>query len=171
MTDPNVKAQVLAPAAGEELRLRPPRRSGRVTIKVDRRNGGATAFSMGTQELIPGGRIPLHLHERQEEVLFVHRGEGYAVLPDKRITIGPGSTVHVPPGVWHGIENGTGGPMELVWFIAPPGLEGMFREIGTAPGVEPEPLSDSEFRRIVRRHGMRLGGPNGGEARGTGEGA
>ena len=148
-------AAILIPAgAGERLRLRPPSRSGEVPILVDPTNTGATRFAVGTQRLVPGGRIPVHRHHTQEEVLRIEAGAGWATLGDERERLETGATLYIPPGVWHGIENPGPAPLKLLWIISPPGLERMFRAIGTADGEVPAPLYDTEFAEIVREFEM-----------------
>ena len=58
------------------------------------------------------------MHEKDEEVFFVHKGKGIVILDDKRITVDEGSVVYIPPGTWHGFK--AGDDMQLVWLISPP---------------------------------------------------
>ena len=78
--------------------------------------------------------------------MFVQEGGGAAILGDTRKTVEAGTTIYVPQGVWHAVEN-PGNEMHLLWVVTPPGLEGFFREIATPPGaplkaLTPEQLSD-----------------------------
>ena len=68
----------------------------------------------------------------------------------------PGTTIYVPQGVWHGVENTSDAPAQIIWVIAPPGLERFFRDIGTPPGTEREPLTEEEIVEITRRHGVTV---------------
>src|SRR3712207_3987460 len=90
---------------GEPLRLRPPSRSGQVTIKVDPLQCGSRAFSMGTQHLEPGAAIPVHLHESQEELLVIQSGQGSATLGEREQDVRPGTVIYVPEGTWHGVRS------------------------------------------------------------------
>ena len=151
---------VLGPRGGEALRLRPPSRSGNVTIKVDRRTAGSPLLAVGHQRLGPGASIPVHLHEHQDEVLFVHAGRGTAVFDGRSVPIRTRSTIFVRRGVWHGVDNTSRADLHLIWIISPPGLEEMFRDISVRKGRRPEPMSRDEFAALVRRHRMRVrGGP------------
>ena len=83
----------------------------------------------------------------------MHRGEGTATLGDEQAHVEPGTTIYIPQGTWHGVENTGDSPAEIVWVIAPPGLERFFRDIGAAPGSELAPLADDEMADLDRKHG------------------
>ena len=147
---------VLGPRDGEALRLRPPSRSGNVTIKVDRRRAGSPLLAAGRQRLGPGASIPVHLHEHQDEIIFVHAGRGAAVFDGGRVPLRSGSTVFVRRRVWHGVENTGPADLHLLWIISPPGLEDMFRDISVRKGRRPRPMTRNEFASLVRRHRMHV---------------
>jgi len=127
---------------------------GRWIIKADPVNTGSHRVAMGTQVLPGGERIPVHRHEHQDEILFVHEGTATGVLGDSSVAIGPGTTVYVPRGVWHGVENTEATAVQIVWVIVPPGLEGFFRDLGVPPGTDCVPLPAEEMAEIRRRHGI-----------------
>jgi mannose-6-phosphate isomerase-like protein (cupin superfamily) len=147
---------VLGPRDGEALRLRPPSRSGNVTIKVDRRRAGSPLIAAGRQRLGRGASIPVHLHEHQDEIIFVHAGRGAAVFEDRRVPLRSGSMIFVRRRIWHGVENTGRGDLELLWIISPPGLEDMFRDISVRKGGRPQPMTRDEFVSLVRRHRMHV---------------
>ena len=80
------------------------------------------------------------------------------VLGERRVEVGPGATVFVPRGTWHGVEN-TGEALHLVWVVTPPGLEGFFRAIGAAPGEALKQLTPAQLAEIGRQHGTTFQGP------------
>jgi mannose-6-phosphate isomerase-like protein (cupin superfamily) len=147
---------VFGPDDGEIRYLRPPARSGTVTILVDPKNTASRHLAMGHQRLDPGGSIPTHLHERQDEILFVHAGRASLILEHERLSAAEGTTVFVPAGVWHGVENAGDGILHLLWIITPPGLEEMFRGISAPPGAERPPMTPDEFIGLAQRHGMHV---------------
>ncbi|MFP6891749.1 MAG: cupin domain-containing protein [Nitrospinota bacterium] len=98
-------------------------------IQVCPQNTASERLSMGTQEIPPGGRIPVHLHEREEEILFFHAGEGEVEVDGAVHPVGPGMSVFLPPGVSHGVRNTGGLPIKLVWIFSPPGYEEVFRQM------------------------------------------
>jgi mannose-6-phosphate isomerase-like protein (cupin superfamily) len=140
---------VLEPRDGETLSVR----NGEVVIKVDPRTGSAR-FAMGTQTLRPGAGIGVHLHEKEDEILFVHSGKGLGVVGDDQAAVEPGSTIFIPHGVWHGVEN-PDGELSLVWVVSPPGLESFFRDSGSPPDAPAKVLTAEQLEDIRRKHGMR----------------
>lgn len=144
---PATRGYVLAAEQGEILR----RPNGRVIVKVDPRTG-STRLAIGTQELNAGAGIRLHKHDNADEILYIERGSATALLGESRTPVGPGATVFIPRGVWHGVDS-TGQEVQLLWAVTPPGLEGFFREIGSAPGAALKELTAKEMEDIGRKHG------------------
>ena len=141
---------VLKPDEGEVLR----RPNGSVIIKVDPRRGSGR-IAMGTQELDARSGIRVHKHDNADEVLYIQKGGATAILGDQRSPVGPGTTIYIPRGVWHGVE-GAGPEIQLLWIVSPPGLEGFFREIGAPPGTPVKQLTAAEMEEIGRKHGTRF---------------
>jgi len=141
---------MLPPDKGEVLKLGPPT-SGELIIWVDPARTGS-AFVMGTQTLLPGARIPLHRHLHQDEVLFVHKGQGRATLEGKAITVGPGVMIVVPRQAWHSLRNTGTGVLQVAWTSAPPGIEAFFRELAA--------LNDASdlaaLQALAHRHGVEF---------------
>ena len=141
---------VLAAGEGEVIS----RKGNTVTVKVDPKTG-SPGMAMGTQALETGVGIPVHMHERADEVLFIHAGRGVAVLGGQRKEVNEGDTVFVPRGVWHGVES-RGEAVDLLWVVTPPGLETYFRETGVPPGAPPKALTPAQLNDIGRKHGVRF---------------
>ncbi|MEX0599462.1 MAG: cupin domain-containing protein, partial [Rhodothermales bacterium] len=68
----------------------------RWVIKADPQTTGSTRLAMGTQTLPGGELIPVHRHEHQDEILFIHEGRATGVFGDSSVAVGPGTTVYVP---------------------------------------------------------------------------
>jgi mannose-6-phosphate isomerase-like protein (cupin superfamily) len=128
--------------------------SGKIIVKVDPATG-ASQFAMGTQQLLPNTGIPLHVHETEDEILFVHAGTALGQIADRRIPVQPGSMMFIPRGVWHGVTN-PDGEVTLVWFVSPPGLEAFFRATRVKPGEPVRKLTPEELNEIALKHGMRF---------------
>ena len=146
---------------GELLKLGPPA-SGDIVIKVDPRRSGS-AYAMGTETLQPGAAIPVHRHVYQDEVLFIHKGQGRATCEGKAVTVVPGSLVYAPRGIWHGLRNTGTGPLQVTWTVAPPGIEEFFRELSRLK----EPVEPATLQAMGQRHGIEFqppGAPSPGRA-------
>jgi quercetin dioxygenase-like cupin family protein len=141
---------VLGPTEGEHL----VRNAGSIFIKVDP-SKGSNNMALGTQQVPRGGGIAIHQHQEADEVLFVLEGGGFGILGDRRIPIEKGSAIYIPRGVWHGVEN-PDSELSLLWAVAPPGLEGFFREVASTPGVQPKQFSREQLNEIARKHGMQF---------------
>jgi quercetin dioxygenase-like cupin family protein len=155
----SAQGYVLNPTEGEHLI-----RSGALTtgassggslcIKVDP-SRGSNNVSMGTQVVPKGAGIRVHQHNGADEVLFVLEGNGFGILGDTRAPIEKGSAIYVPRGVWHGVEN-PDSDLALLWVVAPPGLEELFRAISSAPGAPPKQLSLDQLNEIAEKHQQRF---------------
>ena len=148
---------ILQPEEGEVLLLPGPP-GGQVIIKVDPAKTGSSQMVMGTQYV--EGEIPLHQHEHEEELLFVHQGQGIGMLGDQRVPLQAGSMIYIPPGTWHGFQNTADGASQIMWVVTPGSgeqtqLEHFFREVGAPPGTEVQSLTPEQFANIMEKHGMR----------------
>ena len=76
-------------------------------------------LAMGVNETDPGGMVPEHTHETEEEVMFFISGTGTFVTEDEQIPLGPGVCVYNPPGGKHKIVNTGREVLKFVWFYAP----------------------------------------------------
>jgi mannose-6-phosphate isomerase-like protein (cupin superfamily) len=137
---------------GEVIRLGPPA-TGQIIIKVDRNSTGSSRFLMALEVLEPGGYVPPHLHEEQEELVFVYSGRGTAVIDDGEVEMVPGTTIYLPPRVWHGITQVIGNePLCFTLMYCPPGMEGFFRELGKLTSSE----ETDTLAQVAQRHGIRF---------------
>ncbi|HVS65357.1 MAG TPA: cupin domain-containing protein, partial [Thermoanaerobaculia bacterium] len=78
--------------------------------------------------VIPPGHVsPMHLHEIDEEVVYVLQGELTAILDGEEYTVGPGGTVFIPPGTWMALENRTETSVFSLGVLSRGELEECFR--------------------------------------------
>jgi mannose-6-phosphate isomerase-like protein (cupin superfamily) len=120
---------VLGPEEGESF-WQPLPSTGYIVNKLTPYNTPYDGFSLGIQVLEPGAHIRRHAHERQHEVLFCYQGEGWAEVDGQRYDVRPETTILIGRAVQHEVQNTGGGPMRMLWMIAPAGLEDWFRAIG-----------------------------------------
>jgi len=141
---------VLGPAEGEHLI----RNAGSIFIKVDP-STSSNNMALGTQQVPIRAGIPVHQHNEADEVLFVLEGAGFGILSNARMSIEKGSTIYIPKGVWHGVDN-PDSELLLLWVVAPPGIEAFFREVSSTPGTHPKQLSREQLNEIAQKHGMQF---------------
>ena len=75
---------------------------------------------MGVNTTEVGSCIPLHVHENEEEAMFIIQGEGKLIAGDEEYPVKAGSAIFSPIGVKHTIINTGDVPLKLVWAYAPP---------------------------------------------------
>lgn len=94
-----------------------------MTIKVDSQATPSVRMSMLVEDLPTNTEIRVHLHEREDEIIFIRMGNGIATLGDREIPVGPGATIYVPQGVWHGLRNNGPDLLGMSATYSPPGFE------------------------------------------------
>ncbi len=127
MTDKNIHA--VQPDEGESY-WRPRPANGYVVVKVSPRRGGKDTLAMGIQVVPPGGFVPEHSHERQEEILFCFEGQGVVEVEGTAHDFVPGTTIYATPLLKHKIINTGTQDLKFTWTMSPPGLEDFFSAIG-----------------------------------------
>ena len=141
---------LLRPSEWEVLKLGPPA-AGDIRIRVDPQRAGSP-FTAGMEILLPGAEIPVHRHLGQEEVLFVHKGQGRAVLEDQTVTVVPGMMLYIRKQAWHGLRNTGTGNLQVAWISAPPGIEQFFRALSQL-GAQASPAAIQE---LATRYGIEF---------------
>ena len=121
-------------------------RGRKMIIKISPETGAAH-LSMGATEMPKGTGIFIHRHEHAEEILFVHRGNGFAVIDGDSVAIGEGATLYIPPGTWHGVNNPTDS-MNILFIVTPQGQEKIFRALAAPPGTWTPAQIDSLRKKV-----------------------
>lgn len=89
---------------------------------------GASELMVAEATLPPGHETPTHLHEIDEEVVYVLEGELTVILEGEEHTVGPGGTVFIPPERWMALANrSTDAPVVFVGVISRGEAEECFR--------------------------------------------
>jgi quercetin dioxygenase-like cupin family protein len=146
-----LQGYVLAAAGGEHLIHF--RDGGNIFIKVDPVKGSGN-FALGTQQLPVGSGIPVHRHLHMDEAFYVLEGSGTFILNDVRHPIEKGATIFIPKNAWH--EFVANQELLLLWVMAPPGLDGFFRETCSPPGAPPKQLTREQINEIARKYGTEF---------------
>lgn len=139
---------ILGADEGEKLLMA----DGRHVLLKSAAGGG---ILMGSEALPPGTAIPVHCHDGCEEIIFIHEGNVQVTLGDEQVLAGPGTTVVVPPGTWHGVAaHGDEGATML--FIFPGSdMAAFFRRVGFREGGVAPALTPEDWSEIMERHRMR----------------
>jgi quercetin dioxygenase-like cupin family protein len=128
-------------------------------LATSEETGGAYAIWHAT--VPPGGGPPPHRHALEMEVFFILKGEMTFYDDGRPVRLGAGGLISLPEGRRHWFRNETGGNAEMLIFVAPGGLERMFRETGIpCPDGIPKPPEEAEKARLVGavpRYGIELG--------------
>jgi mannose-6-phosphate isomerase-like protein (cupin superfamily) len=126
-----------------------------VRIKVSPR-GATLRLAMITQDVGPGTSIPVHAHDKEDEIIFIQSGHGEATLGTETVTLVAGSALYVPQGTWHGGRNTGRETLKWIAIYSPSGFEGYFREIGRqAPDDPPRVRTPAEAAALDARYAIR----------------
>lgn len=129
-------------------------RNSPLTIKVSKDKNGSNAFSFCTEEIAPQEGIPVHKHLNEDELIFVHSGEGILTVGDQEIAVKSGSVALIPKNVWHGVKNTGKETFIMVFSYSPAGFEGYFREFGSPAGTNWQPKSKEEYFKLNQKWGI-----------------
>jgi quercetin dioxygenase-like cupin family protein len=130
------------------------RRKVPITIKISKTKQGINNISFCTEEMNPGRKMRVHKHLYNDELIFVHRGEGTLTLGDQTIEVKTGDVAFVPRGVWHGLDNTGNENLTMVFQYSPAGFEQYFIENGTPVGMEPKEKPQEEYAVNEKKYGM-----------------
>ena len=138
--------------------------NGYVTIKLTPEDTGSNSASMGVQSVAPGGFVREHSHSDQDEIIYVLKGRGTAIIDGKRNAMIPGMAFFLPRIVRHSFINDGDEDLLFTWTIMPGhGLEEFFASIGKPrrPGdPPPDPFErPSDVAAIEARTGFAPGKP------------
>jgi len=102
--------------------------SGRVTVRI-LATGAQTGGMMGLMEniYVPGNGFPMHVHNKEDETLYVLEGAILWVGGDARFEAGPGTLIYGPRGIPHGFVATGDVPLKFIEWFNPAGLEELFR--------------------------------------------
>jgi len=145
--------QPLILAADEgERRVRRTLGGAPLIIKIDRQNGAAPEFVMGTEEIPPGQAIPPHHHLDADEIVLIQRGTGTARVGNRVASVKAGATIYIPRHTRITLQNTGNEPLSIAFFFSKPGFDGYLRETSVAEGQVAVPLAPSELAAIRKRY-------------------
>lgn len=80
----------------------------------------------GIAEFPPESHAPEHIHNGEEEIIYILRGYGHIYFDGKPENVEPGTCIYIPCGVRHSIENMDKNVMCLVYVFSPPVIQGSY---------------------------------------------
>jgi quercetin dioxygenase-like cupin family protein len=121
-----------------------------------------TAGKFGLFEMVtrPGAEPPAHVHEREDELIFVKEGDVDCYLGGHMTTLSRSGSVFLPRGVPHRFKVLSAKARFLV-LVTPGGYEGIFRDLGEPAErlTLPETVTKANARQLaetVARYGVRF---------------
>jgi mannose-6-phosphate isomerase-like protein (cupin superfamily) len=135
--------------AGEEWLHARPGELFLIRIPASATNG---VYSVTEIVSSPGDSTPIHLHENEDEHIFVAEGTARLLYGDKLFDAPEGTMVSVAKGVRHAWGNPTESPLRLVVTANPGGCEEALRMIATG-GDQVDVLA------VAKKYGVKVLGP------------
>lgn len=101
-----------------------PGRKHKMVVRPD--NMGTKNMCAGVAVFPGNAHAPSHLHEKEEEVLYVLKGEGNIYFEGKSEQIREGSFMFVPKGMQHSLEATTEKDLKVFYVFSPPVEQGSY---------------------------------------------
>ena len=130
------------------------RRKVPITIKISKAKHGVDGISLCVEDMSPGRKMRVHKHLNNDELIFIHKGEGTLTLDEETIKVKIGDVVFVPRGIWHGLDNTGAENLLMVFQYSPAGFEEYFIENGTPVGMQAKERSEEEYALSAKKYGM-----------------
>lgn len=99
-------------------------------LYVGPQNSPARNVTVGVSVFPPGSRPTGHVHDTQEETIYVTSGRGRLVTAEAIAELEPGVAVFIPTGTFHATESDGPEPLELVCLFSPPVVPGSYERRG-----------------------------------------
>ena len=95
-------------------------------------------------------RTPIHVHDHDDETLYMLEGEMQAIIAGEERSVCAGETIFLPRGVPHQLMNVSGLPTHYLLLCTPSGFEGFLAEGGhlRTAGEEPQAPTAEDAERM-----------------------
>ena len=130
------------------------RRKVPITIKISKAKHGVDSISLCVEDMSPGRKMRVHKHLNNDELIFIHKGNGTLTLDEESIEVKTGDVAFVPRGTWHGLDNTGKENLLMVFQYSPAGFEEYFIENGTLVGEPPKERTEEEYATAEKKYGM-----------------
>jgi len=147
----NGKGIIVREDEGEHILTR---RKVPITVKISKAKHGVNNISFCMEDMTPGRKMPVHKHLNNDELIFIHKGEGTLTLDEQTTEVKTGDVVFVPRGTWHGLDNTGKENLLMAFQYSPAGFEEYFIENGTPVGVPAKVRTEEEYAITEKKYGM-----------------
>jgi quercetin dioxygenase-like cupin family protein len=115
---------VVLPDSGDQLNI-----AGSQTFHKIKSKDTNSVFSVMEFVTPPGKGVALHVHEREDELVYLLEGEIEVTLGNQKMKAVPGVTALLPRGIPHGFTNVGNKPSRLLDTILPGQFDNYFVEL------------------------------------------
>ena len=130
------------------------RRKVPITIKISQAKHGVNGISFCQEAMEPGSKMRVHKHLNNDELIFIHQGQGTLTMGDQVIEVKTGAVAFIPRGTWHGLDNTGTEKLQMIFQYSPAGFEEFFIENGTPAGMPIKERTDEELTMTAKKYGM-----------------
>ena len=147
----NGKGIIVREDEGEHILTR---RKVPITVKISKAKHGVDNISFCMEDMTPGRKMRVHKHLNNDELIFIHKGEGTLTLDEETIEVKTGTVIFVPRGTWHGLDNTGKENLLMAFQYSPAGFEEYFIENGTPVGMPAKERTEEEYAITEKKYGM-----------------
>ena len=88
-------------------------------LNSEKMSGGVAWFP-------PNAQAPVHVHEKEEEIIYILSGYGAIYFEGEPEDVKVGDFVSIPMGVKHSIRSDSAEEMKLLYVFVPPVVQGSY---------------------------------------------
>lgn len=136
-----------APNEGAELNIGSSRLAHR--IRSDQTGG---AFSVVEFVSAPGEGVGVHIHQHEDELVYLLEGQIEVTLGDQTVSVPRGSCALLPRGIPHGYTNTGSEPSRLLAVLLPGALDGFF--VGLDKELSTDRPHEEAIAALCARYGL-----------------
>ena len=92
----------------------------------------------------PGFHLGRHHHKKMTEIFYILGGELTLIFDDETIVVSAGTTINIPPNVWHEAKSENGAKMLSIF--SPDGFEDYLAQMKT---LTDEQFADEAFMQAL----------------------
>jgi mannose-6-phosphate isomerase-like protein (cupin superfamily) len=130
------------------------RRKVPITVKISKAKHGVSGLSFCVEKMDPGSKMRVHKHLNNDELIFIHQGQGTITLGEQKIEVKTGAVAFIPRGMWHGLDNTGSESLKMIFQYSPAGFEEFFIENGTPIGMPAKERTEEQLTMAAKKYGM-----------------